>query len=191
MKKQNKKRGGSIAMLVLVVIVLNLVYVSAFSVGFGSNVAIEPGQNKETGFTLLNKGANAENLVAQVVVEEGSQYVNFPDGDTYDVPAGERTSVPVVFSVPSSANPGDVYSVRIAFRTTEGGNAIGGGTIEFDVGHSFTVELEVFDEVPTHAPEPTPTPTTTPDEGMSTIWYWVIAIIVVIIIIWFVVKKKK
>jgi hypothetical protein len=29
------------------------------------------------------------------------------------------------------------------------------------------------------------------EEGISTIWYWVIGIIIVIIIIWFVVKKKK
>ena len=185
--KKNKQLG--IIILALAVLFLSIAYVSAFSIGFSSAINIEPGQSVEKGFSIINKGTDAEDLTVEVVVEEGSQYITLPEGTQYQIPKGELKPVPATFSVPSSAQPGDKYTVKMSFNSIEGGT-IGGGSLEFKVGHSLSFDINVMEKVPTTSSgeeQPTPAP-----EGSSLWWILgIVVIVVVIVVVVLLVKGRK
>jgi len=170
-------------------------FVSGFSIGSFSAVNLEPGESSEEIFSLMNLGDSAEDVVVEVVVEEGGDYISLPEGTSYDVPAGEIVPVRVSVSVPDGSSVGDTFSSRIVFSTVSGGVSEG-GTVDIGFGYSKTFNINVIERVIIEEPE---TGGTVGGEepgaagGGNTLW-WIVGaavVIIIIIIIWIVMKKKK
>jgi|SRR3989344_313432 len=183
--EKNKQTKKVFAILIFAVVLLNLNFVNGLSVGFGSAVNMEPGQSVEKSFTLMNKGANAGDIVVEASIEKGSEYITFTQGTRYEVPAGEIKPVPAVFKIPANAKSGDTYPVIINFNTIEGGG-IGGGTIEFNVGYSLSFDINVLEKVPTTSGLEEPASAS----GSNMFIVWILIILVVLLILVFFIYRK-
>jgi hypothetical protein len=195
-KNENKVIAMRSVVSALILVILSTFYVSALSIGSGGGVNIEPGTTVEDSFAIINTGDGAADLVVEVSIEEGSEFITLSGGARYDVSAGGVTAVPVAFSVPASANPGDVHPIKVRFRTVDGGGSVGGGSIEFKVGHTITFDINVVDEILTtvtpmeEAVEPEVLLETTGATRLNVVW-WIVGIIVAIIIIWIIMRAMK
>lgn len=183
--KECKKRFGywKLPLAFSIFIVTFSFFVAAFSVGSFSAINVAPGETVETTFSLMNTGEDAEDVVIEIVVDEGAQYFSFPEGTRYNVPAGTTVSARVSVSIPSDASVGDSYPAKITFNAIEGG-VNEGDTVDIVFGYSKSFNINVITK-PVEVEEPTP-----PAVG-GNFWLWLIAIIILIIIIWLVMKRKK
>jgi hypothetical protein len=166
------------------------ILVGAISIGSPGAVNLEPGSSSETSFSILNKGESAEDVVVEVVVEEGSEYITFLDGTTFDVPAGQVASVPTRISVPASANVGDQYKVTIVFVPLEGGEGSEGGTVDLTFGFKSSFNVNVVEKITEEGV--VGEESVEEGEGVGTgILWWILGLVVLILIIWWLVAKSK
>lgn len=181
---KNKKLNFFLVGVMLIVFLS--VFVNAFSVGFrGSRLGLTPGQTLETAFSLDSSEENDATI--QITVEEGAEYITFTQGTSFNLPAGENVAVPVRISVPQDANIGDVYTIKVLFKSVGGeGTSAGEGTnIGFVFNHRKTIGIEVIEEL-VRGEQPAPPKET----GLL----WIIglgAVIVIIVIVVLLMKSKQ
>jgi uncharacterized membrane protein len=179
-RKEGMERGlgyWKVCFVLGVAVLMSGFFVAAFSVGSSSAVNVEPGGSVDTSFSLMNLGENAEDVVIEITVERGEEYLSFPDGTIFDVPAGQSVSVRAIVSVPSDSGDGDSYPVKLVFNAIEGG-VNEGGTVDIVFGYSKSFNINVAESLEAR-------------EGAGNFWLWVIGIIVVIVIIWLVMKAMR
>ena len=168
-------------------------FVSALGIGSdGSKLQLYPGETRDTSFLLQNYGAESSNIVVEATVEEGSEYISFPDGNSFSVSANGNFVVPVRYSISESAKIGDIYSVKVLFRVVSedvgSGKESGGTSIEFAVNPRVVIEIEV---APKNVREQVPIVAEEKTSAGSTVWIWILAVLVLIIIAWMIWKKKN
>ena len=185
MKKEMKNNRLKFLLIGFLLIIMSGVLVSAFTVGFESNqLYLTPGEVYDSTFSLQNYGADSVDVTVEAVVKEGSEYVSFAQGNTFEVLGKGGLTVPVTFTVPEDAKIGDDYLIKILFKSVAGGSAegvgVGGASVGFVVNRERDISIEVV-------PKPGE------EEGISTMWIilGIIAVLILIAIIWFVVKSKK
>lgn len=193
---EDKKIFGGLKFLLAgsLLIVMLSVFVNALGIGSdGSKLQLYPGETRDTSFLLQNYGAESSNIVVEATIEEGSEYISFPDGNSFSVSANGNFAVPIRYSIPQNARIGDIYPVKVLFRVISSGDAgneagSGGTSIEFAINPRVVIEIEVAPERIKEGQTPIAEEKTS---AGSTIWIWILAVLVVIIIAWMIWKKKN
>lgn len=132
----------SIASIFIISIMLSNFASAGFAVGFPHKIELKNGESYDGSFQLQNVIPPVEQITVEIIVEQGEEYVSFPEGTTIQLTANEIKNVPVKISVPENANGGDVYNTKIIFKPISGG-AQENGTVNFrlSVGRSFDIEV--------------------------------------------------
>lgn len=168
---------------ILLVLVLSIISVSAIGAGgMPEFVEISPGQTIDKTLSLQNLPVGEGDLAFKIMVDKGSEYISIID-DEVDVLDGEIKEARIKISVPESANVGDVYNIKIDFKTfpiSSTSSESSGTAVQFSLGTSLSFDVKVVEPL-----EETPS-------GISTTWI-IIGIIVILlaIIIFWIMKKNK
>lgn len=146
-------------------------------VGFSEMIEVYPGQSSEFTLALQNFPAGGGEVVFVAEVTQGSEYVSFPDGLTYNVGDGDFTRAKMRVSVPSGTAIGTVIPIKILF-TTSPASGSEGDTVNVNSGIGIVYDIVVVEE-----------PQVVEEEsggGIGNFWIWaiVILVIVVIIVVW-------
>jgi hypothetical protein len=179
---------------------LNLVVVSAMFVVFASFVVsafgvsmtsstfeLQPGESIETTFTLDNYRDDATDVVVEMVVEEGEEYLALTgEATSFNLAKDSSVNIPVSVSVSQDSIVGDVFDVKVLFRPISGGSEGvegDGTTIGFVMSQRKSISVAVV-APPAVAEESTPV-AEKPQPSGSNIWIWAItgALIVVVIVV--------
>ncbi len=142
-KTIRKKSAGQLLLIVIASLIILSSYASAgFGVGFPFKISLNPGETYEGSLSLQNRIEPVEDMTIEIIVEEGEEYIIFPNGKTVQITANETLNIPVKISVPESAEPGAVYKVKMLFKPTSRGTQQG-GTVNFilSLGKSFDIEV--------------------------------------------------
>jgi len=184
----------NILIIGFIFVILSSSLINAFAVGFsGSKLGIYPNQNSlEESFSLQNYGEDAKDIIVEIVVEEGNEYVSFTQGISYNIPAQSNIAVPIIITPPAGAQVGDKFSFTVLFRSDSGSSsesAEEGNIIGFNINQRHVIEIEVVEKPTGESVQETPQEA----EGISQIWYilGIILLIVIIAIIVLLVKRKK
>ncbi len=173
-----------LGMIFSFLIVFSSFSVLALSIGNPSAVNGEPGVGVSSGVTLMNLGQGAKDVTVEIVVEEGGEYISFPDGLIYDVSAGTMLPVKINANIPSNAKIGDSFPVTIVFRPINGGGVTGEGTVSLAFGYRVSFNVNVIGaEGESELTKPT-------NEAGINVWWYVLAVIVIILIVWWWIMKK-
>ena len=118
-------------------------YASAeFAVGFPYRISLHRGETYDGSFSIQNVISPAEDLTIEIVVEKGSEYIQFPQGNTIDIKANQTLNIPVKITAPEKAEGGDIYQTKIIFKPTSGGVQEGGTVnLRFSLGKTFDIEV--------------------------------------------------
>jgi len=188
--KKTKSKNLKFFIVGIMAVIMFSSFVSAFGVGFqNTRLSLNPGQTIDSAFSLQNHKDGEGDLIIEVILEEGGEYLTFTEGTQFNVPTKTSVPAPVRISVPVDAKIGEVYTLKVLFRSVSGGveEVDGEGTsIGLLLSQRRNIEIEV---VPEEIVEPE---LPAPEEGLGTIW-WVLGIVVVIIVIvviYFLVKGK-
>ena len=106
---------------------------------------------------------------------QGSEYVSFPDGLTYNVGDGDFTRARMRVSVPLGTAVGTVIPVRILF-TTAPASGSEGDTVNVNSGIGIVYDIVVVEDPQVVGEEAV-------GGGIGTFWIWVIVILVIVVII--------
>lgn len=119
MLKLKNTKGIGISLLLVILI---SGYVLAFGVGcaYHSNnpLEISAGESKEVIFNLQNM-PGPEDLTVKPSIEKGSEIAELIDTGNIIVPVGGSVDVKAIIRIPSNAQIGDTYPIRITFTTVE------------------------------------------------------------------------
>ncbi|MBS3088252.1 hypothetical protein J4402_00575 [Candidatus Pacearchaeota archaeon] len=165
--------------------------VSAFAVGFQSdNLQLLPGEVYDSAFSLQNYGSGCTDITVEATLEEGGEYVTFPEGNRFDVSANSNAAVPIQIKIPTNAKVGDSYPVKILFKVVSGnvgGNEVesGGTSVAFAFSYRREINLNVVKA------QPEETEKTKPGISAIAVILSLAIIAVIIIILWLVIKSKK
>jgi uncharacterized membrane protein len=191
MENKNKIIGLKVLMVgMLMIVVLSTVGSALFGVSHsGSEMSLYPGEISDSVIILDNFGDDALDIVVEVTVEEGGEYLSLLEGNIFEVSARSSANVPVRFSVPSSARIGDNFDVKVLFSvvggTSEGEEEGEGTTIAFSVSPRILFDIEVR-EKPIEVVEPT----TITGFGTATwIMIIVLAVVIIMLIVWMMKRK--
>lgn len=151
-----------------------------FAVGSSAKIYVPiDAQTYEFAFSLQNV-VNAEgDLSVSAEIVEGTGYVSFRDGSTFEVPQGEVLPAWLVFTVPDNVQEGDTFPVSVSFTPDAAG---GDGTVQFT--QSSTKNLELVIEVP-QAEEEVNT------RGLSSFWWFLLVLVIIIIVIIIIVSRRR
>ena len=171
---KSKKIFGVLVFFVLGIAVLSASVIGV-GVGFSEMIKVYPGQSSEFTLALQNFPAGGGGVVFVAEVTQGSEYVSFPDGLTYNVGDGDFTRARMRVSVPLGTAVGTVIPVRILFTTAPAAGSEG-DTVNVNSGIGIVYDIVVVEE-PQVAEEV---------GGIGNFWIWaiVILVIVVIIVVW-------
>lgn len=172
-------------LLVVLAITLNLISVSAFSVGssYSDSFPLEvyPGESKEVVLSLQSDLTEGD-LSVKAIIEKGSEIASIADSsEEYKVIGGSTgTIVKIKVEVPATVAVGETYDVSLLFRdiTPREGGTVGLAT---GVGRTFKVLVA---EKPVEKPAQE-------EIGIGWIILGVVVVIAVIAVIWFIVKKRR
>ncbi len=187
-----KMKVGSLQLVLLALILVSTSLVSAFSVGFESTeLRLYPGESYESSFSLQNYGTDAKDITVEATLEEGAQYLSFPQGTRIDVVANNNAAAPVRITVPSNAKVGDKYPIKVLFNVVAGNEVVQdvanqGTTIGFAFSYRRTVDLIVVAPVTEQDVDKNRT------SASYMTWIWIlIALVVVAIIVWLILRRKN
>ena len=176
----NKLKFGFIG--ILLVVVLSVISISAIGAGgIPEFVEVSPGQTIDRTLSLQNLPAGGGDLTFKIIVDKGSEYISVIDNEV-NVLDGEISEARIKINVPKSANVGDVYNVKVDFKTSpvsSTSSGSGGTAVQFSLGTSVSFDINVVEGTETPA-------------GISTTWVIIgIVIIILVIVVVLFVKKNK
>ena len=181
MKINKKKMVMKSFLLIGIMTVMLCSLVSALGVaslyGDSSILKMSPGESKDVVITL-ESSAEEGNLDIQAEITQGSEIVSLIDGPQYSVVLGELTRSNIKVQIPEDADLDTEYIISVTYG--EIGATGGEGTVGLVTTATKDINVLVVSE-----------PETEPSEGVSTIWYWIIAIVIIAIIAWILIKKKS
>ncbi len=113
------KRGKNIFGLFLVfsmfVIMIGGMVSACGAGGVPTYVEIYPGGSQYRSFLLFGESSGYDRWFEGIVLE-GFEYISFPDGNVFFVPAEEMVFAPFILSVPNSAKVGDIYPMEVFWK---------------------------------------------------------------------------
>lgn len=152
---------------------------AGFAVGFPYKIELKRGESYEGSFQLQNVLPPTEATTVEIVVEEGEEYISFPEGTTIHLAADEIKNAPVKITIPEDADGGDVYKAKIIFRPTSGG-VQQGGTVSLRLSVGKTFDIEVIGDTKAERLAKT-----------ASIILFIVAVILIIVLIRVLKNKKK
>ncbi len=114
---------------------------ASFGVSFPNAINLQPGETYEGYFSVQNVLEPTENLTLEITIENGQEYVQFPQGTTVQLAKGEIKNVPVKIYLPNNARA-DKYNVQILFQPTSAQNQ--GGTLDLVLATRKSFDIEVI-----------------------------------------------
>ncbi len=165
-------------MLIGVIVLISFAS-AGFAIGFPYKIELNRGESYEGGFSLQNVLPPTEDTTVEIIVDEGEEYISFPEGKTVNIAANEIKNVPVKITLPEDADGGDVYKAKILFRPVSGG-VQGGGTVSLRLSVGRAFDIEVIGETKAERLAKT-----------ASVILLIVAVILVIVLIKVLNKKKK
>ena len=157
-------------------------FVSAFALGIPPDFSMYPGQTLDSGFDIMNTYGG--DITVQGRILEGSEIASFSKGSKFNVAGGSVIPAYVRYKMPSDANIGKVYTVKVIFSTVSAGEGSGSVSFGEDVARSFNIRVG---EKPIGFIEEK-----SPEKGkVGAVFGWIIAAIIILLIIWLILRKKK
>ena len=117
---------------------------AAFGVGFPYKISLRPGETTEEIFSIQNVLEPTEEITLQITVENGEEYIQFPEGTTINLARNEIKNVPVKISIPKNTKA-EKYNVRILFQPASTSQAQG-GTIDLVLAIKKSFDIEIIKE---------------------------------------------
>ena len=174
---KNKILFTTSAIFILLITFSNFVS-AGFAIGFPYKIELRRGESYEGSFSLQNVLPPTEDTTIKITIEEGSQYISFPQGTTIQLAANEIKNAPVKITIPEDADGGDVYKAKISFKSVSDGVQEGGTvSLRLSVGKSF--DIEVIGDTKAERLAKT-----------ASVILFIVAVVLIIILI-IVLKKKK
>ncbi len=97
---------------------ISLISVSAIGAGgVPTYIEVSPGQTVDRTLSLQNLPAGEGDLIFKIIVDKGSEYVSVIDEEV-EVLDGQIDESRIKISIPNDANIGDVYNIKIDFKTS-------------------------------------------------------------------------
>ncbi len=128
--------------MLLGVIILSSFASAGFAIGFPYKITLNRGESYEGSFSLQNVIPPTEATTIEIIIEEGEEYISFPEGTTFQLAANEVKNAPVKITLPEEADSGDIYKAKIIFRPVSGGVQEGGTvSLRLSIGKSFDIEV--------------------------------------------------
>ena len=153
--------------------------VNAFGVGSpyweGFPLTMYPGETQIIDLNLQNKAGATEDVTASVEIIEGTEIATL-DENEYLVEAGGATNVPLKIKIPSDAELGAVYKIKVSTKTITPGTT---GGVSMGVGMTTNFEVIIGEK---------------PEGETTNAWTWYLIagiVLLAIVIIFFLVKKAK
>ncbi len=175
-----KNKTKYITAIILVGAIFLINFASAgFAVGFPYKISLHRGETYDGSFQLQNVLPPTEDTTLEIIVEQGQEYIQFPEGTSIQLAANEIKNIPVKITLPENADSGDVYKAKIIFRPVSGGVQEGGTvSLRFSLGKTF--DIEVIGDTKAEKLAKT-----------ASIILFIVAIVLIIILIKVLSKKKK
>ena len=187
----SKHRLSSVLLIAfLVLIVSTSVVFAGVSAPYWSSRPLEmaPGETKDVELVLTNGEDTEDNVV--VSLEEGSEIAEITSGTSYTVPPKSNTvKLALRVTIPSSANIGDKYDVRLKVQST--GGQEDAGTVQLGVGYNVKFPVVIISEVvevsEVSAAEAAPRGRVAAVVSVIVI----IIIIIIIILVWWLLRRNR
>ncbi|MDO8508508.1 MAG: hypothetical protein Q7S27_02370 [Nanoarchaeota archaeon] len=192
--KYFNNKGSQFLLIGVLIVSLLSVGVSSFSVGFeNTELRLNPGEEYETAFSLQNYGIEAQDITVKATIEEGGEYVSFPQGTIFSISANNNVAAPIKVIIPQNAKVGDKHNIKVLFNAIiaegESQKSQGEGTtIGFAFSYRRSIDLIVVPAVETNQEVQS---TEEKTSAGSTVWIWILAILVLIIVVWLIIKKRN
>jgi hypothetical protein len=172
-------RKGIILLGSILIIGMFLVSLVSAGVGFRKVINLNQGEVHIENLRLQNLDPDGVELVFEGSILEGEEIVSFDGGSKFTVLVGEIIDAPLSVKVPSDANIGDSYPVRMLFRSYPSNPVEGSGTLQFTKGVGISFDVNVVEKVE----EPESSQPASPGIGMG----WIIVIVIALIILAFII----
>ena len=187
----NKYRLSSAFLIAFLVLAVSTSVVFAgVSSPYWSSMPLEmaPGETKDVELVLTNGEDTEDNVV--VSLEGGNEIAEIISGVSYTVPPKSNTVKLVLkVTIPSSANIGDKYDVRLNVQST--GGQEGAGTVQLGVGYNVKFPVVVVSEV-AEVPEVSAGESAPRGRVAAVVSAVVIIIIIIIIIlVWWLLRRNR
>lgn len=126
---KNKKNHNKIYISLVMLLLLGISFVSAFSVSapYMENKELQLSEDSkitDLEFVLQNGGGATENVSIRVNILDGSEIVSLlGDSNIYIVVPGEKVPVNLRITLPEDVIQGEIYNVRLEFVTVSAGQS--------------------------------------------------------------------
>jgi len=178
-------RNLKLSLIVFVVLLVNTSFILALAVNspyYNSNpLKAYAGQEKEIVFDVYNcpsmsDTCDKEDIVATVLLEEGSEIAEITSGSSYNLDFGDSGKIKMKISIPSNAAMNEEYLIRMTVQSVPKGDGV-------RMGVKYNVEFPVIVTDASNVPEDYVPNTQTKSENTNYIFLIIILIIVIMILI--------
>ena len=140
--KMKNKINLAITAISIMAILFSSLASAGFAIGFPYKIELRRGESYEGSFSIQNVLPPTEATTVEIVIEEGEDYISFPEGTTFQLAPNEIKNAPVKITIPKDADGGDVYKAKIVFTPSSGGVQEGGTvSLRLSIGKSFNIEV--------------------------------------------------
>ncbi len=173
-----KKIRGIIYFVLLVSILISIKVSAGFALGFPYEIKGNPGETHREIISLQNKVEPISDMTIEIVINEGGEYISFPEGKIINMLANETKNIPLDIIVPANAKPGQSFDVSLQFKQVAGSSQSQG-----TIGVSLTISKDFKIKV---AREPSNTKAIVVSSILA-----LITLILIIILVRTLMQKKK
>jgi hypothetical protein len=161
-----------ISTLFILVLITSFAF-AGFGISFPSKIPLLPGETYEGNLNLQNVLEPTTDTTFEITIEQGQEYVEFPNGNQIQINAGDVANIPIKVTAPEKTN---LDSIKIILLIEPILDQSSQGAINLVVGLKKSFDIEIIKPV-----------------GLQT--FAIIALILLAIIagilIWFVIRTIK
>ncbi len=128
------------AFAAIIVVIVGAFASASLGISFPNAISLHPGETYESSFSIQNVLEPTKNITLEITIENGQEYIQFPEGTTIQLAKGEIKNVPVKISLPKNARA-DKYNVQILFQPTAAQSQSGTLDLVLAIRKSFDIEV--------------------------------------------------
>jgi hypothetical protein len=132
-------------MKTITIIASIIIFTSLVSAGFGvsfpTTIPLQPGEIYEGNINLQNVIIPTEDTTFEIIVEEGQEFIEFPNGNQVFVKSGEVVNIPVIITAPEKSRQGSLKVLLLFQPISETSGQQGTVNVVFALKKSFELEI--------------------------------------------------
>ncbi len=125
--------------ILLAIILVGTLVSAGLGISFPYGISLTPGNSTEEFFSITNNGASEDSII-EITIEEGEEYIQFPNGLTISLSVNETERVKSIISLPITANE-DKYPVKLLFKLNSSQTQNGTVSLIQGIGKSFDITV--------------------------------------------------